>query len=243
MSFSKLNEPTATVDAKNYVMAEQNDQSALTNKMRAYLEAIYHLSDKQTPIISARLADWMQVTPPTVTNIINRMSQAGYIDRGNRGEITLTSTGFALAETIVRRHHLLECLLADVIGVPWHLVHQEALRLEHALSPELEERVEVLVGDRTTCPHGNPIPGSPTTLTQSESLTQVVVGQSFTVNRINEEAENDTDLLLFLQQNRLIPGTEFTVVNSLPTHGITLKHSGHMITLPPHITTILWGQL
>src|SRR6266487_5248118 len=131
-----------------------------TDKMREYLEVIYYLAARREPVIGARRAEWMNVTPPTVSDIVGRMERAGYSTRDERGEISLTDEGFTLAEAMVKRHRVLERFLVDVMGVPWHMIHEEAVRLEHNLSPLMEERIAALVGHSTTCPHGNPIPGS-----------------------------------------------------------------------------------
>ena len=104
-----------------------------TDKMREYLEVIYYLAARREPVIGARLAEWMDVTPPTVTNIVHRMEEQGYITRDGRGEISLTEGGFTLAEAMVKRHRVLERFLVDVMGVPWHMIHEEAVRLEHNL--------------------------------------------------------------------------------------------------------------
>ena len=214
-----------------------------TEKMREYLEVIYYLSARREPVISARLAEWMRVTAPTVTNIVQRMEEQGYITRDGRGEIRLTEEGFALAEAMVKRHRILERFLVDVLGVPWHLIHEEAVRLEHALSPTLEARIEALVGHSTTCPHGNPIPGSGTSYVGDTRLDQAAVGHTFVIQRIIEEAEEDSELLRYLQINSLTPGTPFKVVDNSHSYGVTLCRDDRTITLSPQIAAQIWGEL
>ena len=232
-----------TAAAKHPDARRRHGQAGPTEKMREYLEVIYYLSARREPVISARLAEWMQVTPPTVTNIVQRMEDQNYIVRDGRGEIRLTEEGFGLAEAMVKRHRVLERFLVDVMGVPWHMIHEEAVRLEHALSPTMEARIEALVGNSTTCPHGNPIPGSGVGYAGSTRLDQAEVGGMFVLLRIVEEAEEDSDLMRYLQANGLVPGARFAVADNSPSYGVTLRRDGQMITLSTQIAAQLWGEM
>lgn len=230
-------EPTDAASARR-----RHAQPGPTEKMREYLEVIYYLSARGEPVISARLAEWMHVTAPTVTNIVQRMEERGYITRDSRGEISLTPEGFALAEAMVKRHRILECFLVQVMGVPWHQIHEEAVRLEHALSPTMEARIEALVGQSATCPHGNPIPGNSDSYPGNLRLDQATTGQRFQLTRIVEEAEEDSSLMEFMQSNGLIPGRVFEIVAMSPAYGVTLRSDSQTTTLPPQIASKLWGQ-
>lgn len=232
-----------TAAAKHPDARRRHGQGGPTEKMREYLEVIYYLSARREPVIGARLAEWMRVTPPTVTNIVQRMEEQGYIARDGHGEIQLTEEGFALAEAMVKRHRILERFLVDVMGVPWHMIHEEAVRLEHALSPTLEARMEALVGDSTTCPHGNPIPGSGATYAGDTRLDQAPAGGGFVLQRIVEEAEEDSDLMRYFQANGLVPGARFAVADNSPSYGVTLRRDGQMITLSSQIAAVLWGTI
>jgi DtxR family transcriptional regulator, Mn-dependent transcriptional regulator len=214
-----------------------------TEKMREYLEVIYYLSARNEPVIAARLAEWMRVTPPTVTDMVKRMEQRGYISRDGRGEITLTDDGFGLAEAMVRRHRILERFLVDVMGLQWHQIHDEAVRLEHALSPTMEARIEALIGGSTTCPHGNPIPGLGVGYPGDVRLIDAEPGHTFTLARIVEEAEEDSDLIRYLQTSNLVPGERFDVTDRSSSYGVTLHRGGQTITLSPQIASYLWGTL
>jgi DtxR family transcriptional regulator, Mn-dependent transcriptional regulator len=213
-----------------------------TEKMREYLEVIYYLSARNEPVIAARLADWMHVTAPTVTNIVAKMEQREYITRDSHNLITLTEDGFALAEAMVRRHRILERFLVDVMGLPWHQIHDEAVRLEHALSPTMEARIESLVGSSLTCPHGNPIPGNLATYPGTVQLSQAAPGQVFTILRIAEEAEEQIDLIRFLQSNDLTPGSRLDVLDQSAMYGVTLRRGDQTITLTPQMAVALWGE-
>lgn len=213
-----------------------------TAKEREYLEVIYYLAARNEPVIAARLARWMSVQPPTVTHIVGQLEKKAYITRDARGEIRLTPEGLTLAEAMVRRHRILERFLVDVMGMPWQLIHEEAVRLEHALSPTMEAHITALVGHSATCPHGNPIPGNAKEYEGSLRLDQVAPARSFTLKRIVEEAEEDTDLICYLQSNGILPGATFTVSDASPAYGVTLQRPGQSITVSPEVAELLWGE-
>lgn len=231
-------EPTAHPRRRHVVGSDEP-----TPKEREYLEVIYYLAARQEPVIAARLARWMGVQPPTVTHVLHQLEEKkGLIARDARGEISLTERGFELAEAMVRRHRILERFLVDVMGMPWNLIHEEAVRLEHALSPTMEEYIEAKVSASTTCPHGNPIPGKAQGYEGSIRLDQAASGTSFTIRRIVEEAEEDTDLIRYLQSNGLVPGATFMISDASPAYGVTLQHEQTSITVSPEIATLLWGE-
>ncbi|HNP72560.1 MAG TPA: metal-dependent transcriptional regulator [Kouleothrix sp.] len=227
---------------KHSTSRRRHAQDGPTEKMREYLEVIYYLAARNERIIGARLAEWMNVTPPTVTNIVQRMEEQGYILRDGRGEIRFTDTGFALAEAMVKRHRVLERFLVDVMGIPWHKIHEEAVRLEHSLSPLMEERIVALVGHSATCPHGNPIPGSGVGYVGTVRLDQAPVGSRFVLRRIVEEAEEDSDLMRYLQSHGLMPGAQFEVIDQSPSYGVELRGASKALTISAQIAAVLWGE-
>jgi DtxR family Mn-dependent transcriptional regulator len=174
-----------------------------------YLQILFWLQEAGLPMTGANVARAMQLSPPTVHEMIGRLERDGYITRGADRAIAFTDSGAQHAEGIVRRHRLIERFLTDVLGVPWDEVHEEAERLEHAMSPVLEERMLAAIGDAKTCPHGHPIvagarlPGVP--------LADVQVGASVRVLRFENEAE---DLLHYLRGTGFEPGLEGTVIES-----------------------------
>lgn len=214
-----------------------------TDKEREYLEVIYYLAARNEPVIAARLARWMGVQPPTVTHVVQQLESKSLITRDGRGEISLTAEGFAFAEAMVRRHRILERFLVDVIKMPWHLIHEEAVRLEHALSPTMEAHIEALVGASATCPHGNPIPGTGTGYPGSVRLDAAPVGALFTVKRIVEEAEEDSDLMRYMQSNDLVPDMQFLITDASSAYGVTLQRGNQGITVSPEIAGVLWGEV
>jgi DtxR family Mn-dependent transcriptional regulator len=212
-----------------------------TPKERDYLEIIYYLVQRDEPVIAARLAEWLHLQPPTVSYAVQEMEKKGYITRDERNVIALTADGAPLAAAIVRRHRVLECFLAEVVGMPWHLLHEEAVRLEHALSPALEDRITSLVGDATICPHGNLIPGSTAALPDLTRLDTADVGTLVTIRRIEEQAEEQTDLLRYLESHGIVPGNQFFIPDAA-SYGITLRRCNHDITLSEEIAAVLWGE-
>src|SRR5256885_10872335 len=156
-----------------------------------YLLNIYTLSGEGRTVIAARLAEALEVAPPTVTATLHRMARDGLINVTPQKEVVLTDSGHARAETMVRRHRLAERLLIDILGIDWADVHEEAHRFEHAISPRVEERILAVLGDPTTCPHGSPIPGSaPPTQPGAMRLEDVKAGDRVRIERISEEAES-----------------------------------------------------
>ncbi len=178
-----------------------------------YLQILFWLQEAGLPMTGANIARAMQLSPPTVHEMVGRLEHDGYITRGADRAIAFTDSGAEHAEGIVRRHRLIERFLTDVLGVPWDEVHEEAERLEHAMSPVLEERMLAAIGDAKTCPHGHPIvagarlPGVP--------LADVEVGASVRVLRFENEAE---DLLHYLKASGLEPGLEAVVAERGPEH-------------------------
>jgi DtxR family Mn-dependent transcriptional regulator len=185
-----------------------------------YCEAIFELREDEVDVIQARIADRLEVSRPAVSEMIRRMEGAGLVEI-NSGVIRLLPDGHALAETVVRRHRLAERFLTDMLGLSWAEAHDEAGRWEHVISPTVELAMMRALGDPTTCPHGNPIPGTNYQPPSAVTLDMLAVGQSFTVSRIPEELEFTPGLLDFLETSSLLPGRSGTVT-AIASKGITV---------------------
>ena len=191
-----------------------------TAGIERYLEAIYALGDEGREVIAARLAEHLGVAAPTVTEALRRLVKEGYVSLSRRREIEFTPKGQEVAERMVRRHRLSERLLTDLLGVPWYDVHEEASRLEHAISPSVEAKLAALLGEPATCPHGNPIPGSGSpNLETGHYLDMAVEGDELMVERITEQAEQDSRLLEYFHRNGIVPGARITVAHVAPSAG------------------------
>ena len=168
-----------------------------------YLQTLFWLQEAGLPMTGANVVRAMQLSAPTVHEMVGRLERDGYITRDADRTIAFTATGAEYAEEIVRRHRLIERFLTDVLAVPWDDVHEEAERLEHAMSPVLEERMLAAIGDAKTCPHGHPIVAG--ARLAGVPLADVEVGASVRVLRFENEAE---DLLHYLKGAGLEPGLE-----------------------------------
>jgi DtxR family Mn-dependent transcriptional regulator len=192
-----------------------------------YCECIFELKEDDVEIIQARIADRLEVSRPAVSEMIRKLAAEGLIT--NDGKIELTPSGLILAERVVRRHRLAERFLTDVLQLSWAEAHHEAGRWEHVMSTSVEEAMDRLLGSPTTCPHGNPIPGSDYVASDTTTLSEHPIGQPFTVSRIPEELEFTPGLLEFLEDSSLRPGTSGVVTAASPDGTLTIEIGGHHV--------------
>ncbi|HUO48372.1 MAG TPA: metal-dependent transcriptional regulator [Acidimicrobiales bacterium] len=199
-----------------------------------YLETIQALTEEGVPVIQARIAERLGKTAPSVSEMLDRLSADGYVERSGR-TISLTDQGRTLADSVIRKHRLAERLLVDVIGLPWHKAHLEAGRWEHVISDEVELRLVELLGNPTTCPHGNPIPGSGPAATDATqvSLAEVAPGDTVRLERITEEVELDMASLVYLDEHGLVPGRSARVQTKADDGSMTLDVDGTDVVLGP----------
>ncbi|HEV2075167.1 MAG TPA: metal-dependent transcriptional regulator [Thermoleophilaceae bacterium] len=174
-----------------------------------YLETMYWLQEAGLPMTGANIARAMRLSAPTVHEMVGRLEDDGYVHRNPDRSLAFTDSGREHAAGIVRRHRLVERFLTDVLGIPWDEVHEEAERLEHAMSSVLEERMLAAIGDARTCPHGHPIVEG--AREQGVPLADVSEGASVRVLRFENEAE---DLLHYLKASGLHPGLRGRLVES-----------------------------
>ncbi|WP_208029086.1 metal-dependent transcriptional regulator [Rhabdothermincola sediminis] len=190
-----------------------------------YCEAIFELREDDVEVIQARIAERLEVSRPAVSEMIRRLERAGLVGVDG-GAIRLTDEGLQLAERVVRRHRLAERFLTDVLGLSWAEAHVEAGKWEHVISDRVEAAMTRLLGEPTTCPHGNPIPGTAYTPPATVALNEVEVGSAFTVSRIPEELEFTPGLLEFLEESSLQPGMSGVVTASSPDGTTTVEIDG-----------------
>ncbi len=191
----------------------------ITAAVEEYLEAIYKLSLEGEPVIAARLAEHLGVSPPTVADMLRRMTDGGLVKTSRKRGVTLTPKGREAAEKLVRRHRLWERFLTDVLGFDWDQVHDEACKLEHAISDQVEEKLAQMLGDPETCPHGHPIPGSKGARRRErlqKPLSELGVGDEAVIERV---AEEEPELLQYLASLGLLPEARVHVKEIAPFKG------------------------
>ncbi|MGI8559160.1 MAG: metal-dependent transcriptional regulator [Solirubrobacteraceae bacterium] len=174
-----------------------------TEAEEEYLQTLFWLSEARLAMTGANVARAMQLSAPTVHEMVGRLERDGYITRAADKAISFTPDGERHAAEIVRRHRLIERFLTDVLQIPWDEVHEQAERLEHAMSPVLEERMLAAIGDAKTCPHGHPILAG--SRIEGVPLADAELGARVRVLRFENEAE---DLLHYLKGSGLEPGLE-----------------------------------
>ena len=207
--------------------------SHFAESIEEYLEAVYRLEREGPGVTTSGLASALGVAPASVSGMLKKLAKDGYVEHVARGEVQLTQKGLAVAVRVLRRHRLAECLLTDVLGMPWDEVHEEACMLEHAISERVEQRLIELLHDPQTCPHGQPIPPSDLTDPQAagEPLAQLPVGSLANVRSVTEEFP---EILRYLNEIGLRPGVNVHVVEKAPLGGpltVAINGKRHAISL------------
>ena len=224
--------------------------SSTTPIIEEYLETIYNMGMEGDTVIGARLAEKFKVAPPTVTETLKRMMRDGWIEMDARRQVTLTDQGVERAEAVLRRHRLTERFLVDMLGMQWHQVHEEACRLEHQISGAVEARVVAVLDGPTTCPHGNPIPGSVPDARNylrdrgAVRLLMMPPGHEATILCVSEVVEDEEELISYLHDRGLTPGTRVTLASASSTTEldatVEISASDQRITVPTRVAYALW---
>ncbi|TDC78904.1 metal-dependent transcriptional regulator [Actinomadura sp. 7K507] len=193
----------------------------LIDTTEMYLRTVFELEEEGIIPLRARIAERLSQSGPTVSQTVARMERDGLLRVEGDRHLELTESGRGLATRVMRKHRLAECLLVNVIGLPWEDVHIEACRWEHVMSEDVERRLVALLDNPTTCPHGNPIPGltelgghGVDTDTAPLSVMTAVAspgGAGAVIQRISEQVQSDSDLMLRLKQIGIQPGREVTL--------------------------------
>ncbi|MGQ0743800.1 MAG: metal-dependent transcriptional regulator [Acidimicrobiales bacterium] len=207
--------------------------------LEEYLEAIWELEEEGVAVIQARLVEHLEHSAPSVSEMVRRLRDEGYITVSGRA-LSLTEQGRTRAISVVRKHRLAERLLTDVIGLPWHKTHVEACRWEHVMSDEVEERLVTLLGNPTTCPHGNPIPGSGAPERDLVALAESRPGDRVRLERVTEQVEVDMPALIYLDENGFTPGANARVSSRGPDGTLVLELAGGSIALGPALASQLF---
>ncbi len=176
------------------------------------MQAIYTLADDGTSVIGARLAAFLGVSAAAVSEMLHRLRREGLVELDHHKEVHLTESGGLLAARVIRRHRLAERMLVDLLGYEWWKTHEEAERIEHAMSQEMEERLVRVLGNPQTCPHGNPMPGAEPRATKP--LGQVARGATATIERIPDQFEHEPGFLEYLDEQGMRPGVSIRVIDA-----------------------------
>jgi DtxR family Mn-dependent transcriptional regulator len=184
--------------------------------MEQYLQTICKLSSEQSPVALSALADRLGVSSVSANEMTKKLVAQGLVTYEPYKGARLTTEGQTLALRVVRRHRLWERFLADVLGIPWHRVHEEACKLEHATSALVEEKLAQFLNEPETCPHGYPVAGTDCCCEEGLSLLELEPGQRAVVLRV---AEHNADLLRYLAELELRPQAMIEVEKVAPFNG------------------------
>lgn len=194
----------------------------LSQAIEDYLKAIYKLDQKTGGASTTKLAEEMDVSSASVTNMIKRLAKMGLVEYQSYRGAKLTETGKKIALEVIRHHRLLELYLMEMMGYSWDEVHDEAEKLEHHISEQFEDKIAELLDHPTHDPHGDPIPSKEGTLppAETEPLADASLEQDYLVRRVIDQ---DPELLRYLEKIGLLPGVKVSVVGKAPFNGpITL---------------------
>ncbi|HKW06862.1 MAG TPA: metal-dependent transcriptional regulator [Candidatus Dormibacteraeota bacterium] len=222
---------------------DRSNNKAPSEVVSRYLEAIYYMWAEHEPLRSSRLADWLSVSRPTVAVGLRRMTRDGLVRMNGRKEIELTARGKREAESIVRRHRIMERWLTDGLGLDWVTADTEAARLEHAVSDVVERRLYEVLGRPATCPHGNPIPGYSEASGKEMRLSSLKTGAHVRVTRVSEVAEREAPrLLAYLHERNLTPGREISVIDGDEVgKTLRIKVGDREVTLSHETASKVWA--
>ena len=205
-----------------------------------YLKAILEAEAEGYQVIPAFLAHWLEVSPPAVTMALKRLKRDGLAVVGEDGIVRLTAPGRETAYRTALRHHLIERMLNEIFGMEWYEIHEEAERLEHAVSPAFEIKLRERLGESGACPHGNAVlPENPTArkLRGETPLSEAAVGQDYTVISLHER---DPKLLLFLHRSGIGPGQLLRVLSQNYDQTVSIQLHGANAVLGRPAAEAVW---
>ncbi len=212
----------------------------LTISKENYLKAIAEAEAEGDVVISANLARWLGVSPPAVTAGLKRLKREGMIRASREGRISLTEAGKAIAERVLRRHYLIERMLSEIFGMQWYKVHDEAERLEHAVSDDFEARLAEVLGDSKPCPHGSLVEADSPAERRKRGwirLDEVLEPGEFVVASV---FERDRRLLEFLDRQSIAPGQRLQWVERCYDDTFVLQVAGEKIQLGATAAQRIW---
>ena len=218
------------------------DLRSLNPASKEYLEAVFELGEEGQRILQARIGERLGLSAATVSEGVKRLVNEGYVVVEGGRDIVLTDKGRAVAATLVRRHRLAERMLVDILGIQWHLCHEQAEDWEKVMTPEVEEAILAKLEGDATCPHGNPIPGASSAIPWSDlkAVADMAPGDKGRLTRLLEDVELDHDVLKYLEDHRLMPGYDVALVEVAPDGTRTLQVDGSRVALGQRLADNLW---
>ncbi len=212
----------------------------ITVSKEDYLKSILEAESEGETVISARLADWHKVSPPAVTMALRRLKKDGLVEVGKNGEVRLTTGGRKIARRLTLRHHLIERMLAEMFGMEWWKVHDEAERLEHAVSPDFEAKLLAKLGSGGACPHGNLSEVEGTASRRKRGLVLLADSEADRFYTVSGIYERDRQLLEFLEARGIRPGAKLHLLERNYDQTVTLSTSCGKVSLGPAATRRVW---
>lgn len=220
------------------------DAKSPTPTIEDYLGIIYTLHRDGQEVYGARLAELLNVSPPTVTVTLQRMTRDRWITIDENKKVHLTNSGLVSARALIRRHMLTEWMLAKILNLPWSEIHNEADRIEHTISDDVEKSLQNTLNDPEMCPHGNPMPGLENISKNWKPITEFREGDQVVIRRIHEFLEDDQDLLRFLEQNNIIPNSKGKISEILPfNRTILIDLDKNSVTLGFDVASSIYAEL
>lgn len=216
---------------------------AVSSAVSRYLEAIFYIRAEEGAVRAGRLAEWLGVSAPSVSESIRRMERDGLLKPGSGRSIELTTAGERAAAQLVRRHRIVEVWLTQTLGFDWVRADEEAHRIAHTLSAEVLERLHESLGRPRVCPHGNVIPGEPQEPEDSTKLASLARGESGVVVRVSEVTEHESPLLLrVLEDAGVRPGRQIRLLGEADGKIMILGEGEREATLPASVAGAVWVQ-
>lgn len=209
-----------------------------------YLKTIYQLSQEEAPVSTSRIADAREVKPASVTSMIQRLAKLNLVKYEKHRGVTLTEAGRKLALEVIRHHRLIELYLIEALGFEWDEVHEQADMLEHVISEKLEDRIATALNHPEYDPHGSPIPSKELVMPQRETqlLVETSPGTAVRIARIADDS--DSELLRYLAEMGLVPGTAVLITDVAPFDGpLTLQLGDDTRVVGNRVASAIWVEL
>lgn len=212
----------------------------ITISKEDYLKAIMEAESEGLSVISATLAHWLKVSPPAVTMALRRLKRDALVTVRRDGRVQLTAQGRRIAQGTVRRHHLIERMLSEVFAMEWYKVHDEAERLEHAVSADFEQKLAEKLGPGGTCPHGNLIVPESPGARRKRGLIPLAEAESGKTYRVGSVYERDRKLLEFLEGRGLRPGSTLRVLTTNYDQTVTIANDAGHVAVGKPVAEKVW---